>query len=308
MLIICPHCAANYRVSPAAIGGAGRQVRCLRCRNVWMQVPSADAPALGSSDISSMEQEDDQVVAAFRAELAGDAADGAESPDEDRPSPGSQSQESPPDETMEADADDAAEPPADAALPQLSAADNAPLAPDLPSSAVATPGADVESTVRRRLQTGARKRRKWPSGPLPVVIVLLGAVLAALIVWRGAVVRQAPQMASLYRAIGLPVNLRGLAFKEIQTAKDIHDGVPILVVEGAIANVASVPIEVPRLRLAMQNDTGVEVYSWSAMPTQAVLAPGESMPFRSRLASPPSEGRSVVVRFFNSRDTVAGLR
>ena len=41
---------------------------------------------------------------------------------------------------------------------------------------------------------------------------------------------------------------------------------------------------------------------------QEALAPGETLPFRSRLASPPGEGRDVTVRFFTRLDAVAGLR
>ena len=37
-------------------------------------------------------------------------------------------------------------------------------------------------------------------------------------------------------------------------------------------------------------------------------APGESLAFRSRLASPPPDAREVLVRFFNRRDLVAGIQ
>jgi len=36
-----------------------------------------------------------------------------------------------------------------------------------------------------------------------------------------------------------------------------------------------------------------------------VLAPGETLAFVSRLASPPKEVRDVAVRFFTARDAVA---
>ena len=39
-----------------------------------------------------------------------------------------------------------------------------------------------------------------------------------------------------------------------------------------------------------------------------ILAPGETATFRSRLASPPADGRDVIVRFLNRRDLVAGMR
>ena len=45
---------------------------------------------------------------------------------------------------------------------------------------------------------------------------------------------------------------------------------------------------------------------------EAALTPsgrwvGAALPFRSRLASPPPEGKAVLVRFVNRRDALAGL-
>ena len=120
--------------------------------------------------------------------------------------------------------------------------------------------------------------------------------------------RHAPQLASFYSAIGLPVNLRGLAFADLKIGNEIHDGVPVLVVEGMIVSTVSMPVDVPRLRFALRNATGAEVYSWTAQPSQPVLGAFETMPFRSRLASPPAEGHDIQVRFFTRRDAVAGLR
>jgi hypothetical protein len=42
----------------------------------------------------------------------------------------------------------------------------------------------------------------------------------------------------------------------------------------------------------MRNEAGREVYAWTAMPTKEVLESGETLPFRSRLASPP--GRAAT--------------
>lgn len=168
---------------------------------------------------------------------------------------------------------------------------------------------DGEALIARRAKRqAARKKRQSPLKSVPALIVALVAAVGALILLRGTIVQHAPQMASLYAAMGLPVNIRGLTFAEVQVAKDTHDGVSVLVVEGTIVSAASVPVEVPRLRLAMRNDKGNEIYAWTAMPTSSVLGPGETMTFRSRLASPPSEGRAVAVRFFNRRDATAGLQ
>jgi hypothetical protein len=42
-------------------------------------------------------------------------------------------------------------------------------------------------------------------------------------------------------------------------------------------------------------------------PPRSILGPGEALPFRFRLASPPADSREVQVRFFKQHDVVAGL-
>ena len=100
----------------------------------------------------------------------------------------------------------------------------------------------------------------------------------------------------------------GLPFADVVSAIDIQDGVPVLVVDGTIVASRERATEVPRLRFAARNQSGQEVYAWTAMPTRRVLGPGETLTFRSRLASPPPEARDVLVRFFTRRDRVAGIQ
>lgn len=44
MIVTCPSCATRYLVDPAALGEAGRTVRCARCAHTWMQPPPDDMP------------------------------------------------------------------------------------------------------------------------------------------------------------------------------------------------------------------------------------------------------------------------
>jgi predicted Zn finger-like uncharacterized protein len=316
MHIVCPNCAASYQVSASAIGLAGRAVRCVRCRTVWQQQPEAESPSVSAP---VREEVTDATVAAFRSELGSDAR-----PQSAPPEPAAQAAEpdgpaNPPLPASGTDAPDASaaespgteaeQPTGEISIPADDAPPTAPASID-PTSQVeqAGPG-DIESIAsRRRKRSSARRRMPVRSGRVPALIFILMVMVAALIGWRGSVVRHAPQMASLYAAIGLPVNLRGLAFTDVKVTRDTHDGVPVLVVEGNIISTASVPVEVPRLRFAMRNEIGGEVYAWTAIPAREVLGPGETLPFRSRLASPPGEGHDVTVRFFNRLDALAGLR
>ena len=316
MLIVCPNCATSYQVEAAALGAAGRSVRCSRCGTRWHA--SAEAPAYATAEAGG------DAVAAFRSELGAPATGHAE------PSAPLPETESP---SIAAGEDPAGPPPGELPPEQQTSSDGAEPQPELSETSIPAadaPGVqpmlaadrpqpgdpatlsndepgDIESFAARRLKNAAARRRRRLLSIVPMAIFSLLAVIAGLIAMRGSIVKHAPQMASLYAAIGLSVNLRGLEFTGIKTTKDIHDGVPVLVVEGNIVNVAKVPVEVPRLRFAVRSDVG-EIYAWTAQPTQPVISPGETLPFRSRLASPPNDTREVVVRFFNRRDAVAGMK
>lgn len=167
---------------------------------------------------------------------------------------------------------------------------------------------DIESVARRRMRARARQRRARSAAWLPGLILVLAAICATLLGLRKDIVRHVPQMASFYASIGLPVNLRGLAFTDVKLHSEMHDGVPVLVVEGMIVSTVAMPLEVPRLRFALRNAAGAEVYTWTAVPTQSVLEPGGKLPFRSRLASPPKDGQGLQVRFFTRHDVDSGPR
>jgi predicted Zn finger-like uncharacterized protein len=315
MQIVCPNCKTSYQLADIAIGANGRSVRCVRCRTLWRAMPPA-IPVPAADETAA--------VAAFRSELGAEPPALPDPPVDIPTAPPTAPNETPPEPSL----DDligvpagGASAPAEAAPIALSdipipVDDAPPLVPAADGDGARIPAAeidngppDIESVAARRARTAARKRRnRWRRIPLPVAIVALIAISGGLLSWRKDVVRYVPQLASFYSAIGMPVNLRGLAFTDLKIGNEIHDGVPVLVVEGLIVNMVSTPADIPRIRFALRNATGAEVYSWTAQPSQPVLGAFETLPFRSRLASPPAEGHDIQVRFFTRRDAVAGLR
>lgn len=151
-------------------------------------------------------------------------------------------------------------------------------------------------------------RRAFSPRPIAVVAGLAIAACGFLVGERVAVVRAAPSLASLYEAFGLPVNVRGLAIGDVRSVEMLENGAPLLLVTGQIENVSQAERAAPRLRLAVAARDGRELYAWTTMATRATLAPGESAPFRARLASPPAEGAQIVVRFVSAGDQTSIAR
>jgi predicted Zn finger-like uncharacterized protein len=293
MFIVCPNCATSYQVTPEKLGETGRSVRCVNCHQVWFEPPrqpaGPPAVAVGPEGIDP---------ATIRPPLndvvdIGDAQAGLG----DRDAAG----EAFPHDDIAAEADAAYAAPE--STPEI-----VPPADPVDGRHIDAP-TNIERSAARRAGKPARARRRLTLSrhALPASICALALILVCLIAARPQVVRLLPQTASLYARIGLPVNLRGLAFENIKTAREVQDGVPMLVVEGEIVGTTGRHTEVPRLRFAVVDGAGKEIYAWSARPPRTLLPPGETLPFRSRLASPPAEASSVSVRFFNRRDVQAGF-
>jgi hypothetical protein len=187
-----------------------------------------------------------------------------------------------------------------------------PVVPDAPEGggAPAVPRPDAVKLPQSRPAISRRVPMKASPAQRRIVAaaVLASAVAFAAIGLRASLVRVAPDLAGLYAAIGFPVNLRGLEFSKIKTMREMQDGIPVLVIDGEVMNVTRQPVEVPRLRLAVLGPDSRELYSWTALLSRSVLSEGETLSFRSRLASPPAEGTQVMVRFLTRFDLTAAGR
>jgi predicted Zn finger-like uncharacterized protein len=291
MHIVCPHCTTSYAIDLATLGSAGRTVRCSRCKGVWLARPddavdmAAPVPAMAAAG---------QVAGHEDAAAEWEALAREDTPEEDAPE----------EETPHVDS------------PSISAgwpAEGAAPAVDWASAARAD-AYDHDAEYPKRAWGFSRLFRLPAFSPisgkpaigLPTACAAMGALVLALIIWRNDVVRLLPQTAAFYKMVGLDVNLRGLGFKDLKITNETVDGKPVLVIEGVIVGESRKPIELPRLRFSVRDAQGAEIYAWNAVLEQTTLKPGERAWFKSRLASPPPEGRNIDVRFFSKRDLAGG--
>lgn len=319
MQITCPNCSTSYQVTAASIGAAGRTVRCVRCKNKWFVSPEAQqeepnwevvAHGAAAADMEAAAGE----IAAFRTELAAEVSnetpiheipvidDPSMMPVEDKPVAEAEAQSGEPQTYPNPFGDDAA-------LSEITipAGEAPPLVPE-PADLLAAVNAGDPPVRRTKRRPLSRRKERRKLNPLAPIILILVCMVAALFAWRKDIVRHAPQMASLYGLFGVQINLRGLSFADTKVSNDIYDGVPVIIVEGTIVSHANMAVDVPRLRFAVQNAAGHEVYTWTAVPAQPVLEPGARLSFKTRLASPPPDAHNIAVRFFTRRDAAAGLR
>jgi predicted Zn finger-like uncharacterized protein len=281
MHIVCPHCSTAFAIGAKALGANGRTVRCARCKQTWLARPEdalEEAPVLAMAAASRSAEAD--AAAEWEAMARADAGGG---------------------------------PPVVASPP---------LAGDWVEgdSGASQAGDDWQARARddaldaeiRAQRSGWFSRFGKGSGRggaifnLPAACAAMGALVVALVVWRGDVVRLMPQTASFYRMVGLDVNLRGLVFKDVKVTTETVEGKPVLVIEGVIVGESRKTVELPRLRFSVRDAQGAEIYAWNTVLEQTVLQPGDHASFKSRLASPPVEGKSIDVRFFNKRDIAGG--
>jgi predicted Zn finger-like uncharacterized protein len=279
MHIICPHCTTTYAIDLSTLGAAGRTVRCSRCKEVWLARP------------------EDAVSTQALVPLMADGGDQAPNSHPGRNDPAGSEFEQ-----------DHATPVVES--PSISA--EWPAGGEAGREANSAPARHVEAKAARAPRRSLLRRLKpsfsfgLPAVSLATVCAAMGALVVALMIWRTDVVRLLPQTAAFYKLVGLDVNLRGLVFKDVRITNETVEGKQVLVIEGVIVGESKKPVELPRLRFSVRDAQGAEIYAWNAVLEQPVLKPGEKAWFKSRLASPPPEGRNIDVRFFNKRDIAAG--
>jgi predicted Zn finger-like uncharacterized protein len=283
MHIICPHCKTSYEVNAAAFGDAGRTVRCSKCSETWLAHPEELETVQAPAPAMAAESGEDSDLSGWGELTPEEQEQTEDTPTVDSPSISS---DLPTEEDIQNDW--------------------AAQAQDEAGNEASSQGG-LRARLQRLFKPLVKLRPRFiPGISLSTACAAMAALVLALMIWRVDVVRLLPQTAAFYKTVGLAVNLRGLAIKDVALKSEIVDGKRVLVVEGVIIDETRKPVEVPRLRFIVRDAQGAEIYAWNARLEQPGLNPGDKAWFRSRLASPPAEGRSIEVRFFNKRDMAAG--
>jgi predicted Zn finger-like uncharacterized protein len=161
------------------------------------------------------------------------------------------------------------------------------------------------SSIRAYAPAAAVAEPRAPLGPrLAVVAGWIGLIAVVLLIAVSAVrYRQDiaviwPQSTGVYSSLGLKVNASGIDFRQVDYRRESEDGQIVLAVSGVIVNTGARELPVPQtVRVTLSDADKHELYHWTFKPTATVLKAGESVPFTTRLSSPPAAARHLEVRF-----------
>ena len=320
MLIECPSCASRYVIDAAKIGAEGRNVRCASCQKEWF-VTQADAiepePQPASSPAAPQ-------VASPKANVRG-APEAGETPGGEPDRAAREDDGAPSTEGAPAGAPGTSPPQSAAPRKQNnidSLFEDNPDAPDTSGHSWdkkeeaqeeepprPAPKRPRPAPVRKPSAAAVFRARASAATRSPLAVGLVGVALLAGLIWqRERVVFAAPSAAGVYAAIGMPVNLARLEFGEVRSSL-VRDGqARFLVVEAVVRNPLPAPSLVPPIEAVLRDAEGRPLYSWVSDPPRATLRPGEALHFRTRLATPPEEGRDVAVRFATAERRVEAKR
>ncbi|MCG8652098.1 MAG: hypothetical protein MI861_19825, partial [Pirellulales bacterium] len=150
----------------------------------------------------------------------------------------------------------------------------------------------------------SRRRLTIPAGLAAGWAGLVLAVLAIgflTINQREAIVRAMPGSAWAYASLGMPVNVRGLDFRDVAYSWESDAGRIVLEVHGDIVNITDRDMQVPPVVFALRDEVKKEVYQWEEAVLSEPLGAGASAAFAIRIPTPPKSIKSVQVRFARAR-------
>ncbi|MEM7729568.1 MAG: DUF3426 domain-containing protein [Pseudomonadota bacterium] len=169
--------------------------------------------------------------------------------------------------------------------------------PDAPlMRPTATVGADAMMRDRADREKLARRMRTiriiWAAA-------LVLVALAAIIAWfnRQAIVNRIPQMASVYRMVGVEVRAGGLDIEPPEARTVLVDGAPVIRVDSRVRNLTRSEQAVPLIELSLHDVDGQGLLQWFVETQPARIDGRGALEFRTEIVDPPDGAVSLRYRF-----------
>lgn len=254
MIIECPTCATRYEIPDGAIGSAGRNVRCAKCRHSWLAIGAADLETEADPRFSEAAVTDRPSAGHERSARAGRLVD-------------AQQEEQP---IGEAEARDRGRPA------------NGPTAAMPGTAGLVDEDADVEAEP---LFEPRRSRRLWIWAAV-ILAVMIAAAIAAM-----TLLGPPDWMPGGRQAFAAQPDLV-LDFPDDQQGmRQLPNGTEFFGASGTITNKGSTTKRVPPILVVLRDSRERIVYSFEVVPPKHSLAPGESVAVTEAVTEVPRSAR-----------------
>jgi hypothetical protein len=151
-------------------------------------------------------------------------------------------------------------------------------------------------SVSPSLGVDRQRARSRSLAAVSIVLAFVAGTVMLFLNMPNEIAQVWPESASLYELLGMEVNTVG--FKIIAShTQELDKTVPVIAIKGQIINETDRDRVVPKIRLAVRDQAGKEIYHWTVLPDQQRLGPHEQGTFSARLESPPAEAVDLEVRF-----------
>jgi len=164
----------------------------------------------------------------------------------------------------------------------------------------ADPGMSIEQMTAAKShvagKVGSGKKRRWIAWLL--LLLILAALVCGAFFGRNIIVQVWPGSAQYYQYLRIDVetqNELGLEIHDLKTKSVLQNGVTTLTVSGVIKNVTDGPQLLPRIKIALIDDKGQSVYSWTTTVEEPEVMPWGQVEFSSSMNQPPEEAKNVKV-------------
>jgi predicted Zn finger-like uncharacterized protein len=299
-LIICPVCDTRYETQ-AVFPPEGRKVRCSKCTHVWQAKPVTEAapveqaPRLAEAPVQAPPPKAPSKVPPLPPKP----------PARPRPAPpptnsGTGGFTAAPTFPAQSDANfgdtmaGATQADADFGGADDLSAQAAQMSPE--DLAAAFPGGLPGETPSREERRKSRKASVVTLGWILLALLVLGIVgLFALA--PHVVTSVLPGAERIYSIFGAGSEPQGLALEGVRYDWTNDGSQTVLEVQGNVVNTGSGSVTVPMVVIALRDEKGEEISEWTTEVGETELAAGEQTAFLRQIPSPPSNVRSLKVRF-----------
>ena len=168
-------------------------------------------------------------------------------------------------------------------------------------------GADVMMRDKADHEKLAKRRRTIRlSWAIPLILVVLAAIIAFFN--RQEIVNRIPQMASVYRLVGIEVRAGGLDIDPPEARTVLIDGAPVIRVASKVRNLTRREKDIPLIQLSLHDVDGTDLLQWYVETSPNRIEGRGELRFETIITDPPSDAVSLRYRFSRDDDVLVADR